>query len=1432
MLSAAVLTASLVGPALVPEDPGEDEALARTAGVLLASAAVALACVAAAWRCQNSGSGASGGADPSRSSASRYRRAQHVVGVQTPSKHSYVDSGGPGLLMRQNLSAGLRQLGQALESPAVAPNYQGRGTTPETTTTTTTTTLGTVTTSPASSPMGTTKRECSFHEVMLSEPRPPNPRDVQLPATATEPARQPGQVGGPKKTPVPGGRRRRSSRGSTTTTAAPAAAPASAPVLVSQRRRRRLPPSPPPSPPPASSVSQPPQAERFEGINGARLLASTHIVLGHLYQMGALGDDVRTYAFSWGFTWVPWYFMLSGFILTHTHLARTGPRRRQEGLIAMFRRRTAAVYPPYAATLLLALLLQWWRGRRLPEWHVVASQAFLVQSFAPWLPERSVQIQCWFLSCLVPYWLCFGLLMRQLVLRLTSVRGSCIALVLLALPPWAAYALPAYLPDGDPNWYTTHQTGKLDDAVDYGVVTLKFHPACYVHIFCFGMVLARLRLLLQARLMHVQESPSLIVDYGASALASLFHYGASLGLGGLLIIFNLRDLRPTSFKLSARLSILMPLQGLLLIGLCPIRRGQSEKVGNGRWRKPCWHDPVLLLLEHLPIGPLQRRTAFVSYSQYLLQFVIYGLWPRARIEKPHELCLFFVTLIGTSYVCAAVLVSPASRLWHRTRPTLLLVTAGAIAFLGGGACAIDEAQRASPTGSQLDGCGRRVEDPALPPPHVVVAERAAMDMRLNWTSVAGDYSQPRALINPNLLWLDQGRRLVRAARAHAVSCAVNSSAFYLEQPATELTTTWHSDLAYDDGGNGTADGGNGSAPIAAIERAWAGWDVASWGLDGAERQLRRLQLRHIDGTAWGSLCESPPQWFAHNATVLRTVVSGAEDPKLLSFPPSFASAEEAVPVGVAFSSMPPTTLPEGGSAACGVGGDGTPSRYNMFHSVGSISRATSGYAYAVRAARLACGSQSRHEKNWIGFTHAGSMQYVYAVYPHMVVTADAQGRCLPSRYIDFGRRSQEVTAALERLATIEGVRLHGSGSAAWWDDARRLALFHVKDHAGGYVTLAYLMEAQPPFAITNVSRPLPLQGGNRSFASGLAIAPGGTKVVVTYGVADTEARALVMSRAYLASLFDWSGGVGTCSDELDGGASMTSPSDDGGSFWAAPKLSMSCFTHEPHTEACARPDRALITAYAIALLALALALVCCMLERARAQRRSQMASRFMLDAIDIEKVVHGASPPPSPRRERDLMILAAHERDDVSFQDRVRQPGPAQARSAGQEDATSRWLQAQTRGRMARDEARFHGFFAASEAEVAARESEERKRQRHAEEAQRARESADAASQAAIEEVGMSPMSEERAKRLSEIRARRAALQSEMKHLKHESPPQASSASIRRQTSMNSSPQALIAPAEQSPSSGSIRRTTSMNSSRIRRQRSQTQPFTFTDPAL
>ena len=62
-------------------------------------------------------------------------------------------------------------------------------------------------------------------------------------------------------------------------------------------------------------------------LNGARILGSLHVTLGHLYQSGLLTTLSRYPGFlrfgyfcSWGFTWVPWYMMLSGYVLTHAEL--------------------------------------------------------------------------------------------------------------------------------------------------------------------------------------------------------------------------------------------------------------------------------------------------------------------------------------------------------------------------------------------------------------------------------------------------------------------------------------------------------------------------------------------------------------------------------------------------------------------------------------------------------------------------------------------------------------------------------------------------------------------------------------------------------------------------------------------------------------------------------------------------------------------------------------------------------------------------------------------------------------------------------------------------------------------------------------------------------------------------------------------------------
>ena len=56
----------------------------------------------------------------------------------------------------------------------------------------------------------------------------------------------------------------------------------------------------------------------------------------------------------------------------------------------------------------------------------------------------------------------------------------------------------------------------------------------------------------------------------AGMLEKLFRFGATIGYFGLLLVFNVKEMRPASHKLSARLSVLMLLQGLVLVGLAPI----------------------------------------------------------------------------------------------------------------------------------------------------------------------------------------------------------------------------------------------------------------------------------------------------------------------------------------------------------------------------------------------------------------------------------------------------------------------------------------------------------------------------------------------------------------------------------------------------------------------------------------------------------------------------------------------------------------------------------------------------------------------------------------------------------------------------------------------------------------------------------------------
>ncbi|KAK3253314.1 hypothetical protein CYMTET_37437 [Cymbomonas tetramitiformis] len=583
------------------------------------------------------------------------------------------------------------------------------------------------------------------------------------------------------------------------------------------------------------------KAERLEGLGCARLIASTHIVCGHLYAKGALAD---VYLFGWGFTWVPWFFMLSGYVLTHARLGSSKPEATDPPLVFLWKR-TATIFPMYAFGVFLALLVKIADSKSLPDTWILALQSVLLQSWVPQATENALQTHCWFLSSMLLYWATFGRVYP--LVRRADLPATCGALLALACLPWLTLVVPA-LADEPLNWYTAHQFGDTGSSTDLGVVVLKFHPVCYMHVFLFGMLLARLRALL---LLPPEPGPQTTI---VAALRPVCGHGAVVGYTGLLLVFFVKAIRPAAHKLSSRLSILMPLQGLLLLGL------SSET------------DPVSLVFQRLP-----ALLGEVSYAQYVLQFVVYDVWMTRPIETP----AFFLFLLGVSVLAYYLVQRPGQSLWmehQRFTPaapvTLLIALMIAAATY-------------DPGSSSSAPC----DDPYV---GYSFNEYRVVDVCLNLTAprraANGD---ALAVINPSLAVRDQ--RLVLAARGHAIATS-QTEGMWNGRTVTEHTTVWTSDVligsnAYDAAG-------------------WAGWDVAAWGLDvPLEAAPVVVSVATSTGHEWGypgpELCEPEPSYIAANNTLLRgPKVTGAEDPKLLNL---------AHGMGLIFTSLPPVALAPNGA---------------------------------------------------------------------------------------------------------------------------------------------------------------------------------------------------------------------------------------------------------------------------------------------------------------------------------------------------------------------------------------------------------------------------------------------------------------------------------------------------------------------------------------
>lgn len=224
--------------------------------------------------------------------------------------------------------------------------------------------------------------------------------------------------------------------------------------------------------------------------------------------------------------------------------------------------------------------------------------------------------------------------------------------------------------DASQTWYTSHRPGLTDMRdVDVAVVFLKFHPFSYLHVFVFGMLVAKFRDVLKrhyAASFHNQancenffartspkfcmrdtedkpQAPAGTVrplHIGESFMCSCAFFGATIGYVGLLLVFLVKDIRPLSPKLSMRLSVLMPLQGLILVGL-------SFK-----------QDPISWLFSLNFGGFALSAFGNVSYIQYVLQFLVYSLWPTYEAGFG-----FFLYLLAASFIVQRVVQAPLQKWW-------------------------------------------------------------------------------------------------------------------------------------------------------------------------------------------------------------------------------------------------------------------------------------------------------------------------------------------------------------------------------------------------------------------------------------------------------------------------------------------------------------------------------------------------------------------------------------------------------------------------------------------------------------------------------------------------------------------------------------------------------------------------------------------------
>lgn len=805
------------------------------------------------------------------------------------------------------------------------------------------------------------------------------------------------------------------------------------------------------SPAPAETKKAPPKFQAAGNkfpLGLARFLASSHVVVGHLYAKGVTPNIIM---FGWGFTWVPWFFMLSGFVLFSANLQNPKP----ETMIEYVMRRSTTIYPLYAFSLLPAFAIAKGLGNLTAGPGTIVAQCFLLQAWWPGITESAMQMHCWFLSCMVLYWFFFKPLawfFRGLtLLRTLALMAFCFFL------PWLAIIGPL-IAGKNLDWYKEHSSIQTDTALDFGVVVLKFNPICYVHVFITGMLLAKLRLLLDAKALAAGAPDSWRNPYRVA-----IQFVAPLGYLMLLLVFNVQGFQPQiwGYKVTARLSVLLPFQGMVLFGLAGL--------------------PSLPLPFFAQFFAKFNILENYSYAVYVFQFIFFALWPQSgTVNVP----LFLIFTYASAVIIASTIQQFVQKWWTEHTRARLVVPFVLAAVLGGLSV---------------------LPDPSVPNttlsdvPAFVRLDERMVDVRLAVYDAEGQ-SMGATTINPSVVF--DGNNVIIVARRHRRETQRYIGNHPIHGEVTFMDQIWHSDIVI---GRTTFD-----------PQSLLNWPTSGQEPFGTVPLQRLAGLRTPAGGDWSGLCPKQETWLANNRTILRYVVSGPEDPKIIIYNGS---------VTVPFDSQPPAN---GNLSSCRHDAKGYLAGVTQMYVAGGVNPDSP--LQPVITSRLAYGQTDKPEKNWVAFTKDNDLMFAYTPMPHIILKSALDGTT--------DKISSSKFQPLQTLTNDNvDLEVRGSGQALFVNDPEAtpnlprphyLALLHLFDASSGrYATYAYRFGPTPPFLMLQISSPLPLTEAEAeiggipfAFASGLALF--NRTVVITYGAGDRDSRSLVLRLERLDEMFNCS----------------------------------------------------------------------------------------------------------------------------------------------------------------------------------------------------------------------------------------------------------------------------------------------------------------------